>query len=261
VTATTYRACRPLTDEEIAAARAAILAAASVPEIFTALLDTVFGPLLESLGERLADYGPGHQLDPGAFAIPAAQWAAIIEACLSRADALGGRMQIAMDLINVMPASYDDPSVTVSHQPTPDQRPCQHVLMVTREATDVIAAASRRCADLASHFGENSPEYRKAARSWEHQLSQLFLMSFGARTTVTRDGDLSLLVSTGCGIVYGIIFHRAPRWCTAVSCKAEISDDGTAWTHLQDDPVCPGGQHTPSYPLDAPIPGTWSFHS
>lgn len=73
MTATTYRARRPLTDEEMTAARAAIRAAASIPEIFTALLDTVFGPLLEPLGERLADYSPDHRLDPGGFAIPAAQ--------------------------------------------------------------------------------------------------------------------------------------------------------------------------------------------
>ncbi|WP_281273910.1 hypothetical protein [Actinomadura pelletieri] len=40
-----------------------------------------------------------------------------------------------------------------------------------------------------------------------------------------------------------------------------INDDGHAWTYLRDDPVCPDGDHTPSYPLDAPHPGIWQFHS
>ena len=44
-------------------------------------------------------------------------------------------------------------------------------------------------------------------------------------------------------------------------CAAVINNDGRAWTYLPDDPVCPDGQLAPSYPLDAPQPGTWSFHS
>jgi hypothetical protein len=40
-----------------------------------------------------------------------------------------------------------------------------------------------------------------------------------------------------------------------------INNDGHAWTYLPDDPACPDRQHAPSYPLDAPQPGTWSFHS
>jgi hypothetical protein len=262
VTATTgYRVQRPLTPAEMRSVMAAIDAASSVPGIVAAVLDAVFTALLEPLGQSLADYSPGRRLDPGAFAIPFTQWAAISEACVGRADAFGGRAHVAMELINVMPASYDDPSAAVPDTPPRDQRPYEQVITASREATDVIAAASRHCADLARYYGEDSREYREAVRSWHQQLSGLFSMSFGARTRISRDGDLSLFVSTDSGFVYGIIFHRDLRRCTADGCKAMINDDGTAWTPFPDDPRCLNGQHVPSYPLDAPHPGTWSFHS
>lgn len=258
---TTYRVRRALTGPEMTSVMTAINAAGNVPEILDAALTTVFTALLEPLGESLTDYDPGRRLDPGAFAIPAAQWAAISEACMTRADAFGGRMHIAMELINVMPASYDDPSATVPDSPPRDQRPYEHVLTISREATDVIAAASRHCAELGRYFGEDSREYREAVESWQRLLSQVFSMAFGPQTRVSRDGDLSLLVSTASGFVYGIIFHRDRRYCTADGCKAVINDDGTAWTYSPDDETCTGGQHVPSYPLDAPHPGSWSFHS
>lgn len=258
---TTYRVRRALTGTEMTSIRTAIDAACSTPEILAAALNSVFTALLAPLGESLASYSPSHRLDPGAFAIPAAQWTAITGACLARADAFGGRMQIAMELINVMPASYDDPTVTVPDAPPADQRPYEHVLTVSREATDVITAASRRCAELGRYFGEDSREYREAARSWQHHISQVFSMAFGPQTRISRDGDLSLLVSSGSGFTYGIIFHPDRRRCTCAGCKAVINDDGTAWTYSPDDATCPGGQHAPSYPLDAPHPGSWSFHS
>jgi hypothetical protein len=36
-------------------------------------------------------------------------------------------------------------------------------------------------------------------------------MGFGADTRVSKDGDLSLLVSCASGFVYGVIFHRDHR--------------------------------------------------
>jgi len=252
---------RALTGTEMTSVLTAIDAARSIPEILDAALTTVFTALLEPLGESLADYGPGRRLDPGGFAIPVTQWTAISEACMARADPLGGRVHIAIELVNVMPASYDHPSAPVPDTPPRDQRPYEHVVTVSREATDVIAAASRHCADLGRYFGEDSREYREAVQSWQHRLSQVFSMAFGPQTTVSRDGDLSLLVSAASGFVYGIIFHREPRRCTAGGCTAVINDDGTAWTSCPDAPACPRGQHVPSYPLDAPRPGSWSFHS
>ena len=257
----TYHVQRALTGAEMASVMTAIDAASSTPEVLAATLNAVFTALLEPLGESLTDYGADRKLDPAAFAIPVTQWAAISEACMARADAFGGRMQIAIELINVMPTSYDDPSAAVPDRPPRDQRAYEHVLTVSREATDVIAAASRHCADLGAYFGEDSREYREAARSWQHNISRVFSMAFGPETRISRDGDLSLLVSTGSGFIYGIIFHRARRRCTHPQCAAVISDDGTARTHSPDAATCPGGQHVPSYPLDAPHPGSWSFHS
>jgi hypothetical protein len=258
---TTHRVRRPLTDTEMTTVRTAVTAATSPPEILVTIVTTVFTALLEPLEETLADYGPSRPLDPRAFAIPQTQWEAISEACLARADAVGGRMTLVMELINMMPASYNDPAVTTATAPVADQRPYEHVLTVSREATDVIAAASRRCGELARYFGEDSRQHREALGSWQAQLSRLFGMAFGAVTSVSRDGDLSLLVGTQSGLVYGIIFHTEHRGCTADGCHAVINDDGTTWTYLPGDPVCADSQHTPSYPLDAPNPGTWSFHS
>jgi hypothetical protein len=259
VQTTNFRVRRALTPAELEKIIAAIDAAPGLPQVLHAAVITVFTVLLEPLGESPGDYGPGG-LDPVAFAIPATQWAAVCEAALARADALGGRMAVAMELVNLMPSTYDDPSAAVP-DPPPDQRPDEHVLTVSRSATDVITAASRRCADLAAYFGTGSRESREAARSWQHCLSQVFSMAFGPQTRIGCDGDLSLLASTASGFSYGIIFHRTPRRCTRDGCTAVIDDDGTARTQQPDAPACPDGQHAPSYPLDAPSPGTWSVHS
>jgi hypothetical protein len=206
---TTYRVRRALTGAEMTTIRTAIAAADSTAEILTAAVHGLFTALLAPLGESLVDYSTGCRLNPGAFAIAQAQWAAIAEACTAKADAYGSRAQIAMELINLMPASYDDPSVTVTPVPQADHRPYEHVLTISREATDVIAAATRRCDDLASHFGASSREHQEAARSWQHNLARLFAMDFGAHTRIMRDGELSLLVCTSSGFTTGSSFTPA----------------------------------------------------
>ena len=247
-----------LSDPELTEIIAAIAAADSTSQAFTAAITATLTVLLEPSGETLHDYGPDRPLDPSRFAIPASQWAAISEACMARADAFGGRAHVALDLVNLMPASYEDPSVTVTVAPLPDQRPYEYVLTATREATDVIAAASARCADLARSYGHGSREHLDAAVSWERQLSLLFSMSLGTSARVSRDSDLSLLVTTSSGFTFAIIFHPVRRHCTNPGCSAVITDDGTPRATGR---ACPGGQHQPSYPLSAPQPGTWSFHS
>lgn len=221
---TAYRVQRALTTTELTTTLAAISDADTVLGVLHAVITAMFTALLAPLGESLADYGPGRRLTPGAFAIPASQWKALSEAAMASADAVGGRMGIVMELVDLMPSTYEDPAAPVPGTP-PDQRPDEHVLTVSREATDVIAAASRHCDDLAAHYGEESREFREAVQSWQRNLSRVFSMSFGADTRISRDGDLSLLVSTASGITYGLIFHRT------------------------------------SSPLNAPHPGTWSFHS
>ena len=258
---TTYRVRRALTDAEMTAIRTAIEGSGSTAEILAAAVHAVFTALLAPLGESLADYSAERKLDPAAFAIPQPQWEAITEDCMSWADAYGGRMLVAMELINAMPSSYHDASVSVTPTAAADHRPYEHVLTVSREATDVIAAAARHCTELARHFGTGSREYQDAAGSWLKNLTQMFSMAFGAQTRVSRDGELSLLVCSATGFTYGIIFHPDRRRCTRAGCKAVINDDGHAWTYMPDDATCPDGHHAPSYPLDAPQPGTWSFHS
>ena len=249
---------RALTDAEMTRITTAIAAAGSTAKTVAATITGTLAALLAPLGETLDSYGKERPLDPSRFAIPTAQWNAICEACLARADAFGGRVQAGIVLIDMMPGSYDDPSVTVTTAPLPDQRPYEYALTVTRGATDVITAASTRCAELERCYGTGSREHLDAIRSWESQLSRLFSMAFGTSAHVSRDNDLSLLVTTSSGFTYGVIFHAAGRRCTVPGCTALIADDGTARAH---GPACPDGNHTPSYPLDAPQPGTWSFHS
>jgi hypothetical protein len=249
---------RLLTDAEMTEILTAIGEANSRASLIAATVTATFTALLAPLGQSLADYGPARPLDPTAFAIPASQWAAITEACLARADAFGGRVHVALDLVNLMPSSYEDASVKVSLPPPPDQRPYEHVLTVTREATDVIAAASARCADLARGYGPRSPEHLEAVMSWQAQLSRLFSMSLGSAARVSRDDDLSLLVTTSTGFTYGLIFHPAYRRCLRPGCTALLPDEGTPSNSA---PACPDGQHQPSFPLGGVQPGTWSFHS
>lgn len=249
---------RALTNDEMTRITTTIAAADSTAKAVAATVTGTMAALLAPLGETLDNYSSERPLDPSRFAIPTAQWHAICEACLARADAFGGRVQASIALINMMPGSYDDPSVTVTTAPLPDQRPYEYALTVTREATDVIAAASARCAELERYYGSESREHLDAIRSWEQQLTRLFSMALGASARVSRDSDLSLLVTTSTGFTYGIIFHPDRRRCTVAGCTALIADDGTTRAH---GPACPDENHTPSYPLDAPQPGTWSFHS
>jgi hypothetical protein len=235
--------------------------AGNTREILAAVVQHLFGALLTAAGDALANYGPDRTLDPSEYAIPAPQWNAIASACQGRADAFGTRAEIALELINLMPDSYDDPTVTVPLRPTIDHRPREHVLTVTREATDVIAAASAYCDRLAVAFGSSSREYLDAVASWQRNVSHLFSMGFGADTRVSKDGELNLLVCSGSGLVYAIVFHPDQRRCTRPGCQAVIDDDGRAWTYRPEDPRCADDRHEPSYPLDVPAPGTWSLHS
>ena len=259
--ATTYRVQRALTGEEMTTICGEVDAARSAFAILTTLVRAVFTALLAPLGESLADYGPGHKLIPGQFAIPQTQWAAIADVAMARADAYGARAHLALEMIDVMPCTYEDQAAPVPPVRHVDHRPYEHVLTVAREATDAIAAASQHCDQLGASFGTGSREYQEAVSSWQHSLSRLFAMGLGAQTRVIRDGNLSLLVSSGSGLIYSIVFHPVQRRCLRDGCKAMINDDGHAWIYMRDDPVCADGDHTPSYPLDAPHPGTWLFHS
>jgi hypothetical protein len=256
-----YRVRRALSQTELTSIVDAVHAAKGTEEIFATVFHRLFSALLETVGESLDDYGPTRKIDPTAYAIPVAQWTAIADACQARADAFGTRAEVALVLADWMPASYDDPTVTVPARPAIDHRPYEHMLTVSREATDEIAAASQRCDQLGAYFGVDSPYYLDAVRTWQRGICAVFSMTFGATTRIMRDGPLSLLVHSSSGFTYALIFHPVPRICTEPGCSAPIDDAGNARPPRIGAVLCSDGRHRPSYPLDAPKPGTWALHS
>jgi hypothetical protein len=220
----------------------------------------LFTILLADQGKTLADFSPDHRLEPSRYAIPTVQWTALTSAMTDRAAQWGTAAELALQLVTIMPATYDDSDVATPVVPRIDHRPHVHTLTVTREAIDAIAAAAAHIHALGQFYGRDSRVYLDALETWHVHLSNLFALGFGADTRVSRDGDLSLFVHTASGIVYAIIFHGQHRRCTHPACGALIADDGTASAFTSTSTALDHG-HTPSYPLSAPHPGTWSFHS
>lgn len=252
---------RALTATELAAIIDRIDAAETTGGLLAAVIGSVYDTLLADLGLSTATLAAGQQLDPRRFHIPATQWQAITGAVTSRAAAWGTGAQLGLELVNVLPSSYDDPTAAVPAAPPADRRPDLLNLHVTRDAVDVIAAATAHVQAIAACYGPASQRHLEASGSWLAALSRLLSMGLGADTRVRRDGNLSLLVSTGSGFTYGLIFHGATRRCTAGDgCDAAITDDGTVHT-LHSRAVVADHTHQPSFPLGAPCPGSWSFHS
>jgi hypothetical protein len=257
--ADTCRVKRPLTAREIDAVLTAIDHAASAIEAVEAAMRATFNALLADRGETIGDYSAERPLDPDQYAIPATQWKAITGAVINRVDEWGAGAALTLDLVNVMPSSYDDPDVPEPQPTKVDRRPRTLELRITREAAEVIAACEARVETLGDHYGRQSDIYLTAERSWRRQLARLFSMNAGAQSHIAKDRDLSLIVQTSSGLVYGVVHHGVPKTCATPGCAARIRDDGTVWSH-------PGAtvldhRHTPTYPLDGPPPGEWSAHS
>ncbi|GAA0908154.1 hypothetical protein [Virgisporangium aurantiacum] len=252
---------RALTEAELTAIIGRIDAADSTAGLLAAVVRSVYNTLLAERGLTLTTLPDGHKIDPRQFHIPTSQWQAIAGAVTDRAAAWGTGPELAMELVNVLPSSYDDPAAPVPDTPRTDRRPDLLHLHISRDAVDVIAAATRHVQALAAHYGPASAEHLTASISWLAALSRLLSLGFGADTRVHRDGHLSLLATTGSGFTYGLIFHDATRRCIAGDgCAATIADDGTAhapWSTA----VIADHIHQPSFPLDAPRPGSWSMHS
>jgi hypothetical protein len=271
--ATARKVARALTTAELAGVLDTIARAANSGDLLHSALRAVFDALLEGAGESPATPVPtdpdeaihssaaaDRRVNPSDYAIPAAQWQAITSAITNRAAEWGTGALLAFELINLMPAAYEDPAVPAPATARTDYRPHAHHLEASRDATDTIAACEAHVQALGRYFGWQSPPYLNALTSWHRQLARLFGMGLGAHTRISKDGDRSLLVTTASGIVFGVIFHGAPRHCTADGCAATILDDGRAYPPYQGAPAL-DHEHTPSYPLDAPRPGEWSFHS
>ncbi len=252
---------RALTEAELTEIIARIDAADSTGGLLAAAIGSVYDTLLADLGLTTGTLPDGQQLDPRQFQIPSNQWQAITGAVIDRAAAWGTGPELAMELIGALPRTYDDPTAPVPDTPRTDRRPDLLELHITRDAVDVIAAATAHVQAIGAFYGLTSDEHQSASSSWLVALSQLLSMGLGADTRVRRDGNLSLLVHTGSGFTYALIFHGATRHCTAGDgCTATIADDGTAHA-LYSTSVVADHDHQPSFPLDAPRPGSWSLHS
>jgi hypothetical protein len=251
---------RPLTDAEMEALLTAISNAASTADLLHVAVIDLYTALLADEGKTLADFNADHRLDPSRYAIPEIQRSAIETAITDRAAQWGTSAELALQLVDLMPSSYDDPAVKAPVVPHTDHRPHLHQLEVTREAIDAMAAVDSHIGALGQFYGHDSAVYLEALESWHTQLSHLFALGFGAYTRISRDGDRSLLVRTGCGLVYGVVFHGQHRRCTDPDCGALIADDGTA-TAFSSTTAVRDHEHRPSYPLNGPRPGSWSFHS
>jgi hypothetical protein len=217
MTGTAERVQRALTEVEMAAITAAVDAVGNVRDLVPATARALYAALAPWATASAPGAEPGRTDPPPdrtRFAIPEAQWLAIAETCLARAEAFGAGVHAALELYRVMPARYPDPEVTVAPRPRRDHRPPVHDLAVTREAADTIGAASRHCERLASYFGHGSHEHTEAVRSRQRGLSQLFALSFGACTRIERVDELSLgVTSETTGFVHGLHFrpHPGPR--------------------------------------------------
>jgi hypothetical protein len=201
------------------------------------------------------------QIDPDRYAIPTSQWQAIAAAITNRAHAWGTAAEVALELAtNLMPDRYDEPTVPAPDFAMPDFRPAEYQLTLTREALDVIAACEAYLGQLHDSYGPASPVYQAALHSWHRNLTSVLSMPTGGAAHISRDGERSLFIRTSSGLAFAMIFHGATRRCTSPSCAALIDDNGRAHPANAAGAVLDHA-HTPTYPIDAPRPGTWSLHS
>lgn len=252
---------RALSIDELTVILARITAAEDVNQLLPIVVVAVYDTLLADLGLSLNTQPKGQQLDPRKFLIPARQWEAISGAVTDRATAAGSGPALAMDLINLLPGTYEDSTAPVPDLPGTDHRPDHIDVSLTRDAAEVITAAGHHVRALAAYYGPGSREHVTAATTWLAGLAQVLSASSGPRVRVVRDGNLSLLVHTVSGCTFAVIFHGDVRRCTAgAGCTALIADDGTVHAPYATTTVAEH-HHEPSFPLDAPRPGSWSVHS
>ncbi|GGL12676.1 hypothetical protein [Mangrovihabitans endophyticus] len=253
---------RALTLEELTAVLARIRAAEDISRVLAVAVVAVYDTLLADRGLSMATLPDGQQLDPRKFLIPASQRDAVTGAVLDRAAAEGGDPGVALDLVNLLPGSYDDPDAPVPDGlPGPARRSEHLEVVLTRDAVEAVTAAGHHIQALAAYYGQNSREHVTAATTWLACLTQVLSTSGGPQLRVAREGTLSLLVRTVSGFTVGVIFHGDARRCIAGDgCTALIDDDGTVHAPYAASPVAEH-RHQPGFPLQGPRPGSWSLHS
>jgi len=251
---------RALTAEELHSIRARILAAADTAGLLNDAVLALYAVLLADTGRTFADLPGWQRLNPADYAIPTSQWEAIVTAISRRADAWGTTVQVALDLVDVMPSSYNAPDIPAPDFALRDYRPEVYNIQISRDAIDVIGACETHLHQLRTSYGPTSGIYLDALHSWHRGLTGLFSRNSGINTVVSKDGPLSLLVRTGGGLVYTLIWHGATRRCTDPACGAVIDEGGTAAPGHTGAAVL-DHDHTATHPIGAARPGQWSLHS
>jgi hypothetical protein len=156
--------------------------------------------------------------------------------------------------------------------------PEYHDLHVNKAAVQTIEASAHHAAAVHDFWvvhNAGKPFARrddKTLTSWSRQVSMLFNTFFGATSTVTKDGELSLYVSTTKGFEYGLIFHPAHYRVDPPEdgdLKAAVITTRMGRYCFHDGIECFKPVHkgecsihgTPNAAASLPIPGEWSFHS
>lgn len=242
-----------LSAEDLTRIHTAIRDAADTKDLLTGTARTIYQALATITTESAA------AVSAAGYALPTSQWLAILDAATQRAQQWGTHAEVALDLaMNLMPGQYDDPAVLAPELPLPDYRPQHYQLQLDRDTLDVIADCTRHLQHLHAAYGQQSPLYQDAMRSWTTALTTILSMGTGAVATVHRDGPLSLLAHTSSGLIYAVTFHGIARRCTVTGCGAHLADDGSTDPA---DKITADHEHVPSYPFGGPQPGTWTLHS
>jgi hypothetical protein len=131
------------------------------------------------------------------------------------------------------------------------------VLTVHDMARDEINRMSLHVEKMYAYYGASHEWSRRADGSLRRALATLF--GWGD-LNVYRDGDLSLLCQSG-SLTFGLIFHPVRRHCVREGCDMYANDDYTTWSYRRVDERTDCGDHEWLYPVDAPTPGDWSYHS
>lgn len=129
-----------------------------------------------------------------------------------------------------------------------------------KSAQETYQAMAFHVANLRAYYGDHNDWVTKAAESFAHTSASI--VGWG-NVTVTKDGPLSLFCQVrGGSFVFGIIFHAVHRSCTVEGCPMYANDNGAVWSYRPHDEIkVQLHKHRWLYPIGAPAPGTWSFHS
>src|SRR5205823_11760501 len=122
---------RVLSVAEMLTLLAAVRDATSTAGLLTVAVVDLFTIVLADEGKTLADFDAAHRLDPSRYAIPAVQWNALSNAIVERAAQWGTCAELALQLVNTKPATYDDPTAAVPVVARIDYRPEVHTLAVS----------------------------------------------------------------------------------------------------------------------------------